>query len=123
MQSKASAATAGGWAVLAWTAIASLGFSGSAVRAQIHPDAKSGHEIAKKLCTACHIVDSTAANATVSADVPSFKDIANKPGQTTEAIAGRIVIPHPPMPTIQLTRQEIGDVAAYIVSLRDADAP
>jgi hypothetical protein len=44
-------------------------------------------------------------------------------GQTAEAIAGRIVIPHPPMPQIQLTRLEIGDVAAYILSLRKADAP
>jgi mono/diheme cytochrome c family protein len=94
-----------------------------AVQAQIHPDAKTGHEIAAKLCTSCHIVDSEAAGATVSADVPSFEAIANKPGQSAEAIAGRIVIPHPPMPQIQLTREEIGDIAVYIMSLRQTDTP
>jgi cytochrome c len=97
-------------------------FSGG-VHAQIHPDAKTGHKIADKLCVGCHIVGAQAAGAAVPADVPSFEDVANKPGQTAEAIAGRIVIPHPPMPTINLTREEIGDVAAYIMTLRKADAP
>jgi len=92
-------------------------FSG-VVHAQIHPDAKTGHKIASKLCTGCHIVGEKAANATMPADVPSFEEIANKPNQSAEAIAGRIVVPHPPMPTINLTREEIGDVAAYIMSLR-----
>jgi len=120
--SKACAARRGGLTLLAGLMIAGLGFSGGTVQAQIHPDAKTGHKIASKLCTGCHIVDSQA-GGTVSADVPSFVEIANLPNQTAEAIAGRIVIPHPPMPKIQLTREEIGDVAAYIMSLRKADAP
>ncbi len=123
MKSTARAAKAGGLALLAGVLIAALGLSGDPVRAQIHPDAKTGHQIASKLCTGCHIVDREAASATVSADVPSFEAIANKPGQTAETIAGRIVIPHPPMPKIQLTREEIGDVAAYIMTLRKTDAP
>jgi mono/diheme cytochrome c family protein len=123
MRSKVRAAKAGGLTVLAVAAIASLGLAGAPVQAQIHPDAKTGHALAQKLCTGCHIVDSVAAGATVPADVPSFETIANKPGQTMETIAGRIVIPHPPMPQIQLTRLEIGDIAAYISSLRKADAP
>jgi mono/diheme cytochrome c family protein len=45
--------------------------------------------------------------------------IANKTGQTAQSIAGAIVVPHPPMPQIQLTREEIGDVAAYILTLKD----
>jgi mono/diheme cytochrome c family protein len=50
--------------------------------------------------------------------VPSFARIANKPGQTAAAIAGAIVVPHPPMPQTNLTREEIGDVAAYILTLK-----
>lgn len=88
------------------------------VHAQIHPDVKTGHEIASKLCSGCHLVDEKTAKASVPADVPSFMEIANKPDQTSEKIAGRIVVPHPPMPTINLTREEIGDVAVYILSLR-----
>jgi mono/diheme cytochrome c family protein len=103
--------------------IAGASLLSGAVHAQIHPDAKTGHEIASKLCSGCHIVDSKAAGKTMPADVPSFEEIANKPDQTTERIAGRIVIPHPPMPTVQLTREEIGDVAAYIMTLRESGTP
>lgn len=37
-----------------------------------------------------------------------------------ESIAGRIVIPHPPMPAISLSREEIANVVAYIMTLRDS---
>ncbi|HWK33211.1 MAG TPA: cytochrome c [Hyphomicrobium sp.] len=95
-------------ALIVWAATAS---------AQIHPDAKTGKQIAEKLCVGCHIVGPIA-EGTVPADVPSFMRIANEPGQSAERIAGAIVIPHPPMPTIHLTREEIGDVAAYILTLK-----
>jgi mono/diheme cytochrome c family protein len=52
-------------------------------------------------------------------DVPSFAVIANKKDQTIERIAGRIVVPHPPMPQVQLTRAEIAALATYIFSLRE----
>jgi mono/diheme cytochrome c family protein len=115
---KVGAARCSGSALLAGLAIVATSFIGNEVHAQVHPDAKTGHTIASKLCTGCHIVDAKAASATVPADVPSFEEIANQPGQTAEKVAGRIVIPHPPMPTINLTREEIGDVAVYIMSLR-----
>lgn len=80
--------------------------------------AKAGQELAEKLCTSCHIVGKEPANASMPSDVPSFTEIANRPDQTAVRIAGRIVIPHPAMPQIQLSRQEIADLAAYILSLR-----
>jgi mono/diheme cytochrome c family protein len=99
--------------------LGSLAVSSGTASAQIHPDAKTGRQIAEKLCVGCHIVGPKAAGATVPADVPSFSRIANKAGQTAQSIAGAIVVPHPPMPQIQLTREEIGDVAAYILTLKD----
>ena len=81
-------------------------------------DAASGEALAKRLCSNCHIVGDEAASATVAADVPSFKSIANLPDQSPERIAGRIVVPHPPMPQIEVTRNEIRDLAAYIMSLK-----
>ena len=122
MQRKALAAKAGRSRVLAGLWVAGLALSGGAL-AQIHPDAKTGKDLAEKLCIGCHIVGDEAANASVPADVPSFKAIANKPGQTAVMIAGRIVVPHPPMPQIEVTREEIGDLAAYILTLRDAEKP
>ena len=99
--------------------LCNLGLSAAAITlagraaAQVHPDAKTGRKIAEKLCVGCHIV-----GATVPADVPSFARIANKPGQPAASIAGAIVVPHPPMPQTNLTREEIGDIAAYILTLK-----
>lgn len=107
------------WAALAGFCVAALSFTSSGSLAQVvHPDAKTGKSIAEKLCVGCHIVGAEAAGKSVSADVPSFITIANKPGQTAQLIAGAIVVPHPPMPQIQLTREEIGDIAAYILTLK-----
>jgi mono/diheme cytochrome c family protein len=102
---------------LAAAALSAMGLV-PAAQAQVHPDPKSGKTIAEKLCVGCHIVGEEASGASVPADVPSFTRIASKPGQTAQAIAGAIVVPHPPMPQIQLTREEIGDIAAYILTLR-----
>ena len=120
MSGKECAAHRGGLALLAGVIIAGMGIFG-VVHAQIHPDIKTGHEIASKLCSGCHIVDAETAKASTPADVPTFAEIANLPDQSAEVIAGRIVIPHPPMPTINLTREEIGDVAVYIMSLRKSE--
>jgi mono/diheme cytochrome c family protein len=99
-------------------AVAALLVGALAASAQVHPDAKTGKKIAEKLCVRCHNVGADAAGSSVAADVPSFARIASKPGQTAQGIAGAIVVPHPPMPQIQLTREEIGDIAAYILTLK-----
>ena len=107
-----------GGLLLAAISIVGLALTGRAALAQIGPNAKAGQVLAEKLCTSCHIVGGQAASASVPADVPSFVAIANKPGQTAEAIADRIIVPHPPMPQIHLTRDEITDLTGYILSLR-----
>ncbi|HRN88641.1 cytochrome c [Hyphomicrobium sp.] len=85
------------------------------------PDPENGRSVAERLCVGCHLIEQKSAGA-LPADVPSFAAIANKDGQTMEAIAGRIVIPHPPMPAIALSREEIRNVVAYIMTLRTAGA-
>ncbi len=102
---------------------AGLMMCATSVHAQVHPDVKSGKVLASKLCVSCHIVGPEASSATVAADVPSFATIANKRGHSAQAIAGAIVIPHPPIPQIQLTREEIGDLAAYINRSQGAGGP
>jgi mono/diheme cytochrome c family protein len=98
--------------------LVSRSLSGGAARAQVRDAVAEGGALAARLCASCHAVGSTGAGTTVAADVPSFLSIANKPGQSAEAIAGRIVVPHPPMPQIALTRDEIASLSAYIMSLR-----
>ena len=81
------------------------------------PDPTSGRDVAGRLCSSCHATDPAAASIP-RADVPPFASIANRPGMTEERLAGAIIIPHPAMPGVPLTRAEIRDIIAYIVSLR-----
>ena len=107
-------------AALALPFFASLAFAG--VTSQ--PDKVQGKALAEKLCTNCHLVGSAPQQQQpANADVPSFKEIADREDQTAGAITARIMLPKHPMPQIPLTKAELADLAAYILSLRDADKP
>jgi mono/diheme cytochrome c family protein len=77
---------------------------------------EQGRAVADRVCTNCHLVSDQQNNAV--ADVPSFQEIADKPDQTEGRIMARIAIPKHPMPVIPITKDELEDVAAYIMSLR-----
>jgi len=83
------------------------------------PDPGHGKELAARLCSNCHLVTSQQEHAI--ADIPSFQEIANKEGQTAGSIMAHIILPKHPMPTIPLTTREVGDLAAYIMALRDPE--
>ena len=80
------------------------------------PDPERGKEVAERVCTNCHLVSDRQTKAV--ADVPSFAAIARLPHQTQGAIMARIIVPKHPMPVIPITKPELEDVAAYIMSLR-----
>ena len=77
----------------------------------------NGQRLSETLCVNCHQVGSRGPSSTV-VGVPSFEAIANHAGQTAERLAGAIILPHPPMPSVQLTNAEIRDIIGYILSLR-----
>lgn len=80
------------------------------------PDPEHGKVLAEKLCSNCHLVESGQEHAV--ADVPSFHEIANMEGQTEGSIMGKIIIPKHPMPVIPITKSELTDLAAYIMSMK-----
>ena len=80
-------------------------------------NAASGAEIARTWCRNCHVIDSSATEA--SDAVPSFPAIAKRPATTEDALRTFITVPHR-MPNFQLTPQQIDDVTAYILSLKPA---
>ncbi|NJO32453.1 MAG: cytochrome c [Rhodospirillales bacterium] len=80
-----------------------------------------GQDVATRACTSCHVIGRAGPGDTARVDVPSFSAIANRPGVTAEQLAGRIIVPHPAMPNVSLTVQEIRDVVAYILSLKRKD--
>ena len=108
-------------AALALPFFASLAFAG----VTSEPDKVQGKSLAEKLCTNCHLVGSAQQQQQqpANADVPSFKEIADREDQTAGAITARIMLPKHPMPQIPLTKAELADLAAYILSLRDGGKP
>jgi len=78
---------------------------------------QGGLKVARTLCASCHLIGEPP-NSTTPADVPSFVGIANRPNQSSEKLSNWLVEPHVPMPNLHLTRKEIRDLAAYIMTLR-----
>jgi hypothetical protein len=79
-------------------------------------DVNHGAELAKRWCATCHVVAGDQKQA--SADVPPFAAIARRSDFTPEKVAFFLLDPHPKMPNFSLSRNEAGDLAAYIGSLR-----
>lgn len=80
-------------------------------------DAESGKAVAEMWCSSCHLVSPEQTSA--MADVPSFQSIAQRSDSEIEALEAFLADPHPPMPDMSLTRNEIRDLLAYIRSLRE----
>jgi len=92
-----------------------LVLAGDSTLAASRPE--QGKAIAQRWCAACHQV--SAEQTTASADVPSFMTIAQRTTPNNlAALEGFLADSHPLMPDMSLTRQEIGDLVAYIGSLK-----
>lgn len=80
-------------------------------------DVAEGATLAHTLCINCHVVEAN--GPLVRTDrVPSFTWVAQQPGSTTETITGWLSTSHERMPDFTLTRSEIRQLTAYILSLR-----
>lgn len=87
------------------------------VWAQSAGDSDEGRRLATAWCGDCHQVSSR--NLTTANDVvPSYQAIAAMPSTTAMSIRAFLSTPHQVMPNFSLTDTQIGDVAAYILSLR-----
>ncbi|WP_439574028.1 c-type cytochrome [Phreatobacter sp.] len=97
-------------------ALATLLAPATVTFAQPRPDAAAGRAIAERWCAACHLVGQDQRSATAA--VASFAEIARRHAGSPAVLEGFLADPHPPMPDLSLTRQEIRDLVAYIGSLR-----
>jgi len=85
-------------------------------------DPAEGQRIAQTWCSNCHLTDPHAQSRANDATA-SFLAIANMPSTTSVSLHAFLLTPHPPMPDFRLSRAQIDDVTAYILSLREASAP
>lgn len=84
-------------------------------------DVGQGHAIARQWCSGCHQVELAARPPKNVA--PSFLSVVQDPATTRISLAAFLSSSHQNMPDFSLTRQEIRDVSAYILSLRRAEQP
>ena len=80
-------------------------------------DVLAGEQIAKTWCSGCHAVDSQDRRAGNDA-IPSFSSVAKMTSTTSTSLTVFLSTPHGRMPDYSLSRNEITNVSAYILSLR-----
>ncbi|MDA1101942.1 MAG: cytochrome c [Proteobacteria bacterium] len=79
-------------------------------------DAETGRALARIWCAQCHVVALDQERAT---DVgPPFTEIANDPTKSNVSMTAWLTDPHPPMLTLSLSKKQIGDLVAYIKTLK-----
>ena len=83
-------------------------------------DVDSGRAIAEHWCSACHLVGRTQTLAPNDA-IPTFRSIADMNSTTAISLTVFLQSSHEPMPNLMLSRRQIADVSAYILSLRAPD--
>jgi mono/diheme cytochrome c family protein len=81
-------------------------------------DVAAGHDLARRVCVACHVVDGERPSRPLIAGAPAFRDVANTSGMTATALHVFLTTWHPKMPNLILKPEEMRDVIAYILSLR-----
>ena len=96
--------------------IATLALVGAA-NGDLKP-AESGRALANAHCARCHAIGKSGNSP--FAPAPTFLDIANRwpPGVLGEAFAEGIVVGHPDMPEFVFEPDDIGDLIAYLETLR-----
>ena len=88
----------------------------------------SGQDLAKAYCGACHRVSSQdpakskllldTGGGMQEYDVPSFRQIAVRPGRDATYLHTSIMAPHYPMPEQQFLPDELEQIVGYILSLK-----
>ena len=99
-------------------AFASLCLAPVAANAVETGSAQEGQVLARQVCAECHAVERGDAFSPVF-PAPTFEVIAETPGMTATALSVVLRTPHATMPDLMLTSEQIGNLTAYILSLKD----
>ena len=78
----------------------------------------AGETVAKTWCAGCHDVGAGGRNAGSDAGPPAFASIAKMNSTTAMSLTVFLSTPHGRMPDYSLSRNDIANVSAYILSLR-----
>lgn len=94
--------------------VASVALTGGTLAQEVG-DPEHGRGLVRQWCVTCHVVGQDGRGADVG---PALPILLQDNLRTPDEIRGWLANPHPSMPDLSLTRQEIEDVVAYLESLR-----
>jgi mono/diheme cytochrome c family protein len=77
--------------------------------------ASNGEHLAQRWCAPCHAV--VRGETKAKASTPALATIARSPEFSRERLATSLLLFHPKMPDMSLTRDEASDLADYIAKL------
>ena len=93
-------------------ALLSLTFFATLANAARAADDYDGKTLAERWCSACHVVEPGQQHGSTQA--PPFSELAKKPGLDAAKLALYLLLPHPRMPDMNLSRYEAAALATYI---------
>ena len=100
------------------TLIISIAATVATVSAAQAQDVRQGRKLAREVCASCHAISPDQQHSPRAA-APTFQRIARTPGMTATALNVWLTShEHPTMPRFKLSRNEVRDVSAYILSLK-----
>ena len=86
----------------------------SAAQAAAAASARAGRDLFMRTCIACHVTDNA---STASDHAPPLSAIARANKERPDTIRAWLTNPHPPMPNLMLSRQQMSDIIAYLNSI------
>jgi mono/diheme cytochrome c family protein len=81
-------------------------------------DVARGKDLAERLCATCHLNPGQGEKRSAS-EIPGFRAVARRPGQSLDGIVAWLRTAPPMMPKHRLSQDEMFLLAAYILSLKD----
>lgn len=88
------------------------------VAAQDRQSTERGHALALQLCSGCHAV-AFGQRPPLAVEAPTFRDIANRADMNEVSLQNFLRTPHPIMPMLILSADEMRDVSKFIMSLKE----
>jgi len=80
-------------------------------------DAYRGKDVAERWCAGCHVVERDQKSPAID-QAPPFASVGGMPGFDADKLAILLLKPHPNMPKLALSRDEVANLAAYILTLK-----
>ena len=81
-------------------------------------DVPQGQRLSETWCSSCHVTSPGTASGTANG-APTFTAIAAMKSTTVLSLRAFLQTPHGRMPDLHLTHDEVDNIAAYILSLRN----